>query len=140
MIAREVGDPRSVGRSLTHLGALAIELQDHTGARVWLAEGLAITYALGDVLQLIDELEVFASLELACGSMERAARLQGAAEALRETIGAPLSASNRRIYDVEVATVRAALGEVAFAAAWAAGRAMSQRQAVAYAQEASGSA
>jgi predicted ATPase len=139
-IAREVGDQRSVARSLTNLGWLAIERRDHTGAREWLAEGLAISYELGDARQLIDGLETFVCLALALSDMEQAARLQGAAEAIRDTIGAPLSPSERTFYDVEVAAVRAALGEVTFAAAWGAGRAMTLEQAVAYALDAVGSA
>ncbi len=38
-------------------------------------------------------------------------------------------------YDLMIASVRAALGDVAFAAAWAEGRAMSLEQAIAYALE-----
>jgi tetratricopeptide (TPR) repeat protein len=61
----------------------------------------------------------------------RAARLFGAAEALRETIGAPLPPINRADYERDVAAARAQLHEDAFAAAWAAGRAMTLEQAIA---------
>jgi hypothetical protein len=63
--------------------------------------------------------------------LERAARLCGAAAALREAIGAPLSAAERTDFDRTVAAVRAALGEEAFAAVWACGQALPLEQAIA---------
>jgi hypothetical protein len=64
---------------------------------------------------------------------ERAARLFGAAEALREAIGTPLPPADRAEHDRSVAAVRTALGEEAFAAAWAEGRALTLEHAVAFA-------
>jgi len=63
----------------------------------------------------------------------RAARLGGAASALRESIGSPRSPAEQEEIDQQVAAVREALGEAAFAAAWDAGRAMTWEQAVEYA-------
>jgi hypothetical protein len=60
--------------------------------------------------------------------MARAARLHGAAETLRETIGVPLTTMERALYDP--AAVRAS---PELASAWAEGRAMTLEQAVAYA-------
>jgi hypothetical protein len=61
----------------------------------------------------------------------RAARLGGAAEALREALGAPLPASLCAGHDRAVQAMRTALGEEACAAAWAAGRALPLEQAIA---------
>jgi hypothetical protein len=47
----------------------------------------------------------------------------------------PIWPDERRDYERIVATARAQLGEEAFAMAWAAGRAMSLDQAIAYALE-----
>jgi hypothetical protein len=58
------------------------------------------------------------------GQPERAARLFGAAEALRHASGARLWAADRADYDHNLATTRAALGAETFAAAWAAGQAL----------------
>ena len=63
----------------------------------------------------------------------RAARLFGAAEALRETLGAPLFPSHLNHYQQGVAAARAQLDDKTFAAAWAEGRAMTLEQAIAYA-------
>jgi hypothetical protein len=70
---------------------------------------------------------------VAQGQSERAARLFGALEAHRETVGAPPVAAERAEYHRSVAGARTALGEEAFAAAWAEGRAMTLEQATAYA-------
>jgi hypothetical protein len=61
---------------------------------------------------------------------QRAARLFGAAAALREAIGAPLPPVEHAAYDRSVAALRAALPEAAFAAAWAEGRRMTVDQAI----------
>ena len=57
----------------------------------------------------------------------------GAAEAEREATGRREVQVIRAINERDTAETRAALGEAAFAAAWAEGRAMTLEQAVAYA-------
>ena len=64
-------------------------------------------------------------LALDRGQPERAARLFGAAVALRETVGAPLAANERADQERYVALVRVALGDEAFTTAWEAGRGLS---------------
>jgi hypothetical protein len=70
------------------------------------------------------------------GQPARAAALCEAAAAARTTIGAPLPPAQRASYDATVAAAQAALGEDAFAAAWAAGQALPLEQASATALEA----
>jgi hypothetical protein len=72
---------------------------------------------------------------VAYGQVERAARLFGAAEELREAGGAPLPSAGRANYERDVAAVRAALSEVDFTISWAEGRGMTMDQAVEYALE-----
>jgi non-specific serine/threonine protein kinase len=79
-------------------------------------------------------LALLACVASAQGRAARAARLFGAVE--HRPWSGPrriLSPEQRDIYDRGVATARAALGEAAFAAAWAAGGAMAPEDAVAYA-------
>ena len=133
-IMRDFGDRREVARTLAHLGAVAIDQRDHDRARGLLVESLAIARELADPRAVIDGLEASAYLAVAVGRADHAARLQGAAEALRETIGVPLSPSERALYEMTTLTpVRAAQGEHGIASAWAEGRAMTLEQAVAYA-------
>jgi hypothetical protein len=64
--------------------------------------------------------------------------LLGAATTVRETLGAPLPASERAEYEQAVAPTRAALGEAAWAAAFAEGQALTLEQAIAEALSESG--
>lgn len=73
-----------------------------------------------------------AAVALAQERPKRAARLLGAAAALRETIGYPVRPARRADYDRLAAAVRTALGEGA-AEGWAAGQGMTMEQAVEYA-------
>jgi hypothetical protein len=75
-----------------------------------------------------------AGLWVARGRPERAARLYGAERALRPA-GAPAPAGRTALvvwrYEEDLAAARAALGDEAFAAAWAQGQVMPREQAVA---------
>jgi len=59
-----------------------------------------------------------------------AAQLFGAAEALREKLGAPKPPIERSEHEVLIAAVRAALGEASFQDTWARGRSMEPAQAL----------
>lgn len=76
-------------------------------------------------------LEGLAALEAGQGEPRQAARLWGAAEALREAIGAPMHPVHRASSEQAVALARSELGEQAFAAAWAEGRGMTPEQVLA---------
>ena len=67
------------------------------------------------------------------GRGEEAAKLLGAAEALRESLGVGLAPAEQATHDQTVAAVLEALGEEPFAAAWRAGRELALEEAVAYA-------
>src|SRR5437868_6685312 len=79
-----------------------------------LKDPLGVTWSLG----------ILAAVAGAQGQHERAARLLGAAAAARERLGAGLSESGRPLHERARAAARAALGDKAWAAAWAAGRAL----------------
>jgi hypothetical protein len=98
-------------------------------------EGLAQSEEIGDLRFCAAGLELLASTVGVAGQGERAARLLGAAAALRETLGAPQPPQEQAEVEQAVAATRAALGEDAWAAAFAAGRALSLEQALAEALE-----
>lgn len=91
---------------------------------------------MGDKTHIAESFEGLAGVACAQGQQERAARLFGAVEVLREALHAPMPPAARPDYEGQVATVRAALGESAFAAAWAKGRAMPMEQAISEALDA----
>jgi hypothetical protein len=80
-----------------------------------------------------NQLESFAFVAITRGAGARAARLFGAAEALRELAEAAMTGLEGDAYRAEVARRRDELEEGALAAAWAEGRQMTADQAVAFA-------
>ncbi len=132
-IFRELRDKRSIAVSAVNLGIVASHQGDYPAARSLLEESLSIQLESADKGSICHELDAFGILAAAQRQAERAARLLGAAEALREAIDAPLPPSERASHDSDIAGVRAALGEEAFATAWAQGRAMTLEQAIEYA-------
>ena len=102
---------------------------DHTAARTRYEESLARAREVDDELSILSSLEGLAHVVALQGKSVWAARLWGAAEALREALGTSLPPVERVMYEHVVATARTQLGEKTFAKAWAEGRAMSPEQA-----------
>ncbi len=133
-IARELGDRLGIAFALNGLGNVGAEQGDYPGARVLYEESLTIRRELGDRRGIAIALEGLAAVIAALGSSLRAARIWGAAERLREEIGAPLPPNERPRYDRRVGVVRAALRDDAtFYRAWQEGRALAIGQAIALA-------
>ena len=120
-----------VANVLLHLARVAHVQGDDTQARERLVESLALCRQTGNLLDTASCLEGLAGVATACAQPERAARLFGVAAALRESVGLPLSPVLRADYEHEVFALRAEIGDEAFAAAWAAGQAMTLEQAIA---------
>ena len=133
-IWRELEDRESIGMALRGLGRVAVHQGDYPRARALFADSLAIVCELGHKYDIAYQLEGSASLAAAEGEAVRAARLLGAAEALRETIGAPLLPPDLPDYQQTVAAVRASLAAEMFAEHWAKGRALTLEEAVAEAR------
>ncbi len=76
-------------------------------------------------------MESLAAVAMVRREPARAARLFGAAAALREAVGLPREPIDQRPYERHVAEVRTALSEAQFTAAWAEGRTMTLEDAVA---------
>jgi DNA-binding CsgD family transcriptional regulator len=121
-----------------------------TRARVALAEGrpedaernlydaLARTAATGAYLCLPNALECLARTAHCAETRREAARLFGAAKAMRERTGEARFAVHQADYDAWVAATREALGDNDFEAAWDEGAALSTGEAIAYAQRGRG--
>ncbi|HET9979886.1 MAG TPA: tetratricopeptide repeat protein, partial [Ktedonobacterales bacterium] len=130
---RQVGDRGNTAVCLENLGWVARKRGNLAQAETLQREALALFWELGDLRQCAEALEYLASNAGEAESVEqgkRAARLLGVAETLRENTGAPLPANERADVEEAVAAARAALGEEAWAAAFAAGRALSLEEAV----------
>jgi predicted ATPase len=121
----------SIALVLGNLGAVAWRRGELDQAEALEREALAMARDLGDMRRCAEELEQLVRTAGAAGRGERAARLFGAAAALREAMGIPLPAPDREEVEQAVAAARAALGEDAWAASFAAGQALSLEQAIA---------
>ena len=130
-IWRELEDKQHIAMALNNLGRVASRQGDYSGARAFLVDALMIRCELGDKPGIAYSLEGFASLATAQGRASWAARLFGAAEALREAIRVPLLPPDRPEYEQTVNAAHSSLGEEAFAEHWATGRAMTLEEAIA---------
>jgi non-specific serine/threonine protein kinase len=127
---RSIGNTYGIGFVLTNLAKVARERGDFAAAAALYAESLELRWEQGDKLSIAGTFRGLASVAASARQYERAARLWGAAEALRAAIGAPPPRHRGRSQQA-VAITRAALGESAFEAAWAAGHALPVSEAVA---------
>lgn len=114
-----------------HLGEIALAQGDFALARTHFHSALATSQEIGNQHEIVLCLEAVASLMTREGSHGKAARLCGAADALRHAIATPRTHDTQEQYDATIATCREALGEGAVAAAVAAGAASPSEQAIA---------
>ena len=84
----------------------------------------------GDTLSLIDALEVSACITAELGDGIRAARLSGAAEAIRQQAGTPIQRQDLALLERFLAPARATIARDAWDVELAAGRALTQQEAI----------
>jgi predicted ATPase/class 3 adenylate cyclase/DNA-binding CsgD family transcriptional regulator len=101
-------------------------------------EALAISAATRGHLRLPDILECLVRLAADYGTHQYAARLLGAAEAIRQRTGQVRFPMYDAGYRAAVAIIRDALGTADFDAVWAEGAALSTEETIAYAQRGRG--
>lgn len=129
-IRRELGNRQDIAGSLGNLGGIAMRKGDFEKAHTLFTESLNLFREIGYTQGLAEMMEAFGALEAAQGQTVRAARLWGKAEDLREVHGIPIPAPLRAARDEYIDPARRLLGEEAFAAAWAAGRALTMEAAL----------
>jgi DNA-binding CsgD family transcriptional regulator len=120
---REIGNTFGAAMTLVNMAKAARERGELTKAAALYRESLALRQDHSDTIIAVSCLRVLALVAALGQQYEQAARLFGAVETLRETIGSrgPQSTSDARA----LASAREALGESAFQHAWSAGRALS---------------
>jgi tetratricopeptide (TPR) repeat protein len=117
-ILRELENLAGVAVCLNNLGEISYRLGEFESGEAQLWEALHIQHAMGDRLSLAYTLESIATAAQLQGSLEAALRFYAAAEALRESLGAPLPPLEKASNDKLVQEVRIALGPERFAALW----------------------
>ena len=121
--------------SRTQLANLALASGQVDEARILLDQALGLTVTIHNTRNLSLILVGFARLALAARDPERAARLTGAAESLRERWGHRQWPALRPGEDELRTQIRAALGPDRFKDVFAAGTELTQREAIAVARE-----
>ena len=130
---RDVGDPRGIANSLANLGHALIALGRPEEALGYLEEALELRRSLGNTLAIAECLEGFAAAAAARRLGRRAARLLGAAGALREITGAPLTRAEGKEHDVVLRRIHQLVSPASFLAEQALGRALGPDEAADYA-------
>jgi excisionase family DNA binding protein len=128
-LARAEGWDWLVPMILVGFGYTALELGEADRAASLLREALEQGLARGDLVDVSTALEGLATV--AAGQAEPAARLFGAAAALRDDIGMPQSPTERSYFAPILDALRADLGAECFAAAWESGRSLPRDEAMA---------
>jgi non-specific serine/threonine protein kinase len=131
---RGLGDPWGQALLLNNMSRVTRDAGDLERTRALCLESLDLFVGLGDkhgVTWVVSNLAIVAQRQ---GAVARSARLTGAMEAIRETLGSsPLSLSpgERAHYDEAISRVRAALGDEQVVTLQAAGRALSFEESLA---------
>jgi tetratricopeptide (TPR) repeat protein len=132
---RELGVKRGIAEAHHDLGLVMQRRGEYRRAAALVAESLRLSRDLGARDQVAHGLETAAWVAAAQGQAHLATCLGGHADALREALGVPVLLEHRASHDQAVRTMRAMLGEAAFVAAWAEGRALPLEEAIALALE-----
>jgi predicted ATPase len=126
---QEMQDSWGIAAALVSLGVLARHRGDFVRAAGLLREGIVLRKNLGDKVGIAECLEDLAAVAVRV-SPERAARLLGAGEALRGSMGAQLPPSHRAHCEETADEALRRLGRAAFERAWSAGRRVDVEKAV----------
>jgi hypothetical protein len=115
---------------MSELGHIARDTRDLNQAKKIYNETIIGWQDLGHRPAIANQLECFAFIAITEEEPQRALKLLGAAEALREKIGSPMANYEVMEYDKEVAQLRAMLVETDFNKLWADGKSMTMEQAI----------
>ena len=131
-LCRQVGDKWRTAIGLFAMGIVSLRQREYSRAGVFFAESLPLCRR-GDLFVTFQCLEGLGCVASARGNYVRAARLFGAAELLRESLRSRRDREYQRDIAEHMNSAQTALGDTAFASAWAEGRALTLAQAIEYA-------
>jgi predicted ATPase/DNA-binding SARP family transcriptional activator len=126
--AREtLGDKWGMGATLGSIGWAHLLRSDLDAAEDALKRSLALRHQIGDKGGTAWCLEKLAEVADGTGTPAQAARLYGAARALRDSIGSVIDPADVPAYEERMAHLRETLGQEEFEASWARGAATPTR-------------
>jgi predicted ATPase len=129
-IYREDGGKDGIASLAHNLGCVASVCGNYSKAMSHFKEGLQIQAELNNYGGIAECLAGIGSVLLSTGQTERAARLFGSAEALRERVGAVLWPANQVEYNNNLARMNMVMDKGMLEKAWEEGKTMSVEQAV----------
>jgi predicted ATPase/class 3 adenylate cyclase len=122
---RELGSERGLAIALLSCGWNALGLGDDARAEGSCREAISLAREMSAVPLIAEAALVLGLVLVARQEEERGARLLAAAAAIRDELEITLNdAQEKKMHEAAIAAAKAALGEEAFAAAWARGEAM----------------
>ena len=127
---RELGNKQGLGNKLSDIALMKHAAGDEAGATRNYAEGIRLLRESGDTWYLATPVGGLAAVAMSAGRPVQAARLIGAAGAMRERSGAALWPKERERFQQTESKARAALGEATYLREVAAGRALPLASAV----------
>jgi predicted ATPase len=128
------GNQMNLAYALSNLGAVAYQQSDYAKARFCYTEALAIAQEFGSKKAIIYCLDGFAALAVSEGQPEVSAKLCGAADALRESIGLQQEPHERKRRDQYIACIESIMSKSRVSEAMKIGRTMGLAEALALAR------
>jgi len=125
---QQIKDDWGVAGGLRDLGDLTRQCGDYSGASVYYKQALVAFRTLDHRRGIARVLEHLACCSASQGRPDRALRLAGAAAAMREKLGMPPSAAERKVLDQMLSEIRENLAEAEQTKSWAQGHAMTVDQ------------
>jgi tetratricopeptide (TPR) repeat protein len=138
-IGRETGDKLREVVMLGYLGLLALREGNAEQAQAIYQQSLSLSEVIGYKVGIVEALAGLAEVAECLGQLKRGARLFSAADAFYDMHGFVLHTIYMLEYERSRARVREQLDRATFDTLWAEGRAMSLKEAIAYALEESAS-
>jgi DNA-binding NarL/FixJ family response regulator len=134
-LCRQAEFATGIAITFGRLGSQALKEERYEEAEQLFREALALRLRLDDRYGMANQLTELAYVAAARGEAARAARLDGAAAALRQVTGAKITESHRANYDRLITDLHDTLGQDQFEAEWLASQTRTPEQAVAVARE-----
>lgn len=124
-IQRKLGDQWGTALALDYLGLVSALAGDETRAARSLQESLALWQSFGTTVKFSDWLMRVATLAITSRPASDVARLIGAAEIVRDSLGSVWEMPERTVYETTIATIRTDLGISVWLERHAEGRSLS---------------
>jgi hypothetical protein len=134
-LSREMNDTPGEAIGLLVLGIAKMQGGEFERAGALVEESLPLHRELGLERDLAECLEIMAEVAGGLGQERRAARLWGAAGALRQATDNPWLLFERRLHEPYLAAARSRMEEAEWSEAWQEGLAMTLDEAVSFALE-----